>query len=317
MLQQNSSKRRKVIKSLKKVLRFRKRRGDGTFVENLHPYRRLMFFMMPTRNESAVYYDEYYPADRLEAYLLKAKKKFDTNMTHAVVASVASALHHHPELNRFVVGRRLYQRDGVYVTFSVKRKKKNARAKLSVIKMKVNETDTFRELCERINKKIDSERSEKKTMVDWELHFLNLLPRMVLNAASRAVRWMDYNNIVPSPIVASDGMYTSIFIANLGSIEMTPGYHHLYEWGNCPLFMMVGQAKDMVFAEDGKPVVRKMIPIRYTYDERINDGLSARYGIDAIGKVISDPERYLGCLEEDESDAHLLAFTLQNNASAE
>ena len=44
-------------------------RADGIFVRNVHPYRRLMWFIMPTRNESVVYYEDKIRAEKLLDYL--------------------------------------------------------------------------------------------------------------------------------------------------------------------------------------------------------------------------------------------------------
>ena len=51
-------------------------RPDGILLSKLHPFRRLMAYIMPTRNESVVYFDQYIDADQLLSYLEEAKKKF-------------------------------------------------------------------------------------------------------------------------------------------------------------------------------------------------------------------------------------------------
>ena len=92
-------------------------------------------------------------------------------------------------------------------------------------------------------------------------------------------------------------MYTSIFIANLGTLKMDAGFHHLYEYGTCSLFVMVGQISEEPVVVDGEVVIRPMISLRFTYDERIDDGLNARFGVDALARVLSEPERWLGGVE--------------------
>ena len=87
---------------------------------------------------------------------------------------------------------------------------------------------------------------------------------------------------------------------------MRAGFHHLYEWGNCPLFMMVGKIEDRPVVEDGKVVVQKTMHIRWTYDERIDDGLTSSYGMAAARKLLENPYEYLGCIKEDGSDVRAL-----------
>lgn len=277
-------------------------RADGTLVR-VHPYRRLMFVIMPTRNESVVYFDWTVDADRLLAYLEKAKARFGADVTHAAVAAANIALADSPAMNRFVLGRRLYQRKGRSLTFSMKRKSMDRKAKLATVKMEMRDGETFAGMCARINEQIGVERSGQRTHADKEFDLFNLLPRPLLRGADKLLRLLDYFNVLPYAFIKTDPLYTSIFVANLGSLDMTPGYHHLYEYGNCPLFMMVGKVEAVPVVEDGKVVARRRLHIRYTFDERVDDGLTARYGMEVAARVLEDPERWLGCLAEDGSDA--------------
>ena len=97
--------------------------------------------------------------------------------------------------------------------------------------------------------------------------------------------------------IKNDGFYTSIFIANLGSLGMNAGYHHLYEYGTCPLFMMVGKIDERAVVVDGKVVPRKILPVRWTYDERIDDGLTSKYGMQSCRQALENPEEAFGPIE--------------------
>ena len=276
-------------------------RSDGALVRT-HPYRRLMHFIMPSKVESIVLYETAFPADPLLAYLEQAGPRLGADMTHCVVAAASVTLAQNPRLNRFVSGYRLYQRDGRWVTFSMKRKARDAEAKVSAVKMRMEDGETFAELCARINAKIDEERSGVKTAADKEFDVFNPLPRPVLRLAVPLIRWLDYYNLVPAFFIRDDGMYTSIFAANLGSLGMGEGYHHLYEWGNCPFFMVVGKVEERPVVEDGQIVVRRVLPVKFTYDERVDDGLTAGRGIDTLAAVLADPAGAFGCLADDGSD---------------
>ena len=50
-----------------------------------------------------------------------------------------------------------------------------------------------------------------------------------------------------------------------------------------------------------------VLPLRFTYDERIDDGLNARFGMKSVVRVLSDPARWLGCLDADEAQHPHLA----------
>lgn len=282
-------------------------RSDGTVVSPIHPYRKMLGYIMPQRNGAVVYYDEFVDVTKLEPYLEKARDKFGANMTHALVAACGITLHENPTMNQFVSGRRLYRRNGRYLTFSMKRKKLNKKAKLSAVKLKMDETETFRDLCERMNGEIKVERSEKKTYADKELGLFAMIPRAILEAAVRMFFRLDYYNLLPKSFVENDGMFTSIFVANLGSLNMRAGFHHLFEWGNCPLFMMVGRVEEKAVVVDGKVEVQRQLHIRWTYDERIDDGLTASFGMATVNRVLENPDEFLGCVLDDGSDNYKLA----------
>ena len=286
------------------LLNLKKSRSDGEYLGNIHPYRKVMLHIMPTRNESYVLYDDYVVADELLRYLEVVKKRFHCDMQHMIVAAVAHGMRKTPSMNRFVVGRRLYQRKGVWVTFSMKREKLNRAAKLTAVKREIGENESLFDLSSALNASIKVERSDKVTYTDKEVGLFSKIPRPIMVAAVKIFKLLDYYNLLPASFIKNDGFYTSLFAANLGSLGMKAGYHHLYEWGTCPLFMMIGRMEERVFVEDGQIVTKKVIPLRFTYDERIDDGLNAGHGIKGLVDAPENPFELLGCTAADGSDDH-------------
>ena len=290
----------KIPTAVNKVLA---QRSDGDLVERVHPYRQMMQYIMPTRNGSVVYFDNYVNAEKLVQYVPQAKARFGADITHCLVGAIAVASKHNAAMNQFSMGRRLYQRKDWHITFSMKRKRMNKKAKLSAVKVKLAQDETFEQLVNRIDGMVNVERSGKKTYHDKEYDLLTALPRSVLRLGVRGIRLLDYYNILPASFIETDPMYCSVFVANLGSLNMGAGFHHLYEWGNCPLFMMVGKIEERPVVKKGKVVPQKTLHVRWSYDERIDDGLTSRFGIEDVQRVLEDPFKYLGCVAEDGSDA--------------
>ena len=287
------------------VFDFKKSRPDGFFVKNLHKYRTMMFYVMPTRNESVVYFDEYVDAEKLLEYAKRAEETFgtDVDVTHCVVAGCGVGFVENPKMNQFVMGYRLYERKGVWLSFSMKRKQLDKAAKLAVVKQELRDGMTFRDFCEEINAKINVERSGKRTYADKEYDTFTLIPRPILHRLVKVFRQLDYWNVLPGAFIVNDPMYTSMFIANLGSLGMGAGFHHLYEWGTCPLFLMVGKIEEKPVVRDGEVVIRPILHLRFSYDERVDDGLTASHGIRTLKEILENPYEGLGCLREDGLDA--------------
>ena len=152
-------------------------RADGVFVKRVHPYRRLMWFVMPTRNECVVYYEDKMRAEKLLEYLEKAKPSLGCNITHAYVAALNVAIAESPTMDQFVIGRRLYKRKERSITFSMKRKAMDKKAKLAVVRMPMRDDESFASLADRINNSIGHQRSGKKTHADKEYQLFDMLPR--------------------------------------------------------------------------------------------------------------------------------------------
>ncbi len=286
-------------------------RADGFFVKNVHPYRRLMWFIMPTRNECVVYYEDKVRAEKLIEYLEKAKTVMGCDVTHAYVAALNVAIAESPTMDQFVIGRRLYKRKQRSITFSMKRKAMDKKAKLAVVRMPMDNDESFAALNQRINGSITHQRSGKKTHADKEYQLFDLLPRTGLRFFVWLFRALDYVNLLPYAFTKEDALYTSAVVANLGSLGMNPGFHHLYEWGTASVFAMVGQIKDEAVVEDGKVVPGKVLTIRYSYDERIDDGLGTKTAILRVNEIMSDPEKHLGCLDEDVATHQPMVTRLQ------
>jgi hypothetical protein len=277
------------------LAQLKRSRPDGDLLRS-HPYRRLFWFITPSRSQATVTYDTAVDVEELLPYLAEAGPAFGAHLTHAVVAACFTALAEVPRMNRFVTGQRLYQRRGEWLTFSMKRKRLDADAKLAMVKLALAPGETFADLVRRIDLRITDERTDKVTREDQEYGLFDALPNPALRVIVYAARWLDEHHLLPGWFVEGDGLFTSAVVANLGSLGMAAGHHHLYEWGNCPLFLVVGAVESVPVVVDGQVVVRRHLPLKWTFDERIDDGLNARKGIDAVVRVLSRPRTELGCL---------------------
>ncbi|MFT4975202.1 MAG: hypothetical protein ACI8S6_001089 [Myxococcota bacterium] len=284
------------------LLELKTSRPDGTHLK-VPPYRRMMFMIMPSRNGGITYYEAKVDCTRLLEYTAASEEEIGAKISHILVGAAFVGFASTPKMNRFVSGRRLYQRDGIWLSFSMKRGEGgdtfSRKARLATVKLRVEPGETFPQLCERINADISLNRSGKKTRADKEFQLFDALPRPVLEPAARLLSWLDYFNILPGFFIKDDPLYTSMYMANLGSIRMGPVYHHLFEYGTCPVFMCTGEIKEEAVSEGGEIVSRPIMRVRFSFDERIADGVNTRFGMEAICRVIADPQTWLGGVGED------------------
>lgn len=287
-------------------------RSDGTLIA-MHPYRRVMLHIMPTRTESVVYFDSVVNAEALVAYLEDAQSLFGADLTRAVVGAVAVGMKESPSMNHFVVGRRKYARNQTWVSMRVGRESESDTDGPHTIKQLVPESMTFRELCRRTNDRLEPVPSALQQQPGGALAALDALPAPAIRLAARVAHALDHFNLLPGHMIERDPLFCSLLVINPGHSE--PGYHHLYEWGNCPLILMVGRIEVRPEKVQNRLVFKKKLHLRYAYDERIDDGLSAQSGIEAVKRVLENPHAELGCLREDESDAVFLTAHRDRNGS--
>lgn len=110
------------------------------------------------------------------------------------------------------------------------------------------------------------------------------LPAPLIRLALGFARLADHFGLLPRKMIDADPLYTSIFIANLGSIDYPAGYHHLWEYGTASLFGVMGRVED---GSDG----RRKFSVAWTYDERIEDGLYSYYTLSMIRDWVEHPDR--------------------------
>jgi hypothetical protein len=97
---------------------------------------------------------------------------------------------------------------------------------------------------------------------------------------------------LPYAFFRDDPLYASVFVANLGSIKLDAAYHHAYEYGNTSIFVTIGKLHEVPFVKpDGTLGVRKELTLRWTLDERIEDGLYCAKALERVRERVERPDR--------------------------
>jgi hypothetical protein len=249
-----------VVASLDAVPLFR--RKDADLVRDVPNYRRIMPVIMRSRNESTVFFEQRIDATRALEYVQRynAAHERKISLFHLVVWSIVQTIGERPRLNRFTSGGRLYQRRGIWISYSAK-KALDEDSPVFVVKREMQAAWTIDELAERMHGGVAEGRSDKPTYTDKELSFLLKLPIFLLRWLLKLLYALDRWNLLPHKFIVGDPLYASVFVVNLGSLKLDAAYHHNYEYGNIPIFVTVGRLH-------GSEAV-----LKWTFDERIEDGL--------------------------------------------
>jgi len=269
-------------------------RPDADLVTDVHPVRRIMPFVMPTRTEAAVLCREQVLAEPARLFLSKMNTRRPgdrpASLFHMVLRAVALCYHDRPRANRFVAGGRYWQRRGVWLSFSGKRGK-HEDAPIYTAKRQFSREETFEEMVDSIWEAQAAGRSGKQSDTDREINLLLKMPPFVLRRFVRIGRWLNERNLFPKAMIDSDPLFASAFIANLGSVGIDACYHHNYDYGTTPVFITIGRLKKIpIVNEEGQVVAGEVFELKYTYDERTEDGFYVSRALDLIRTRLEHPE---------------------------
>ena len=263
------------------------RRSDATLVTDLSTMRRFMPFISPRRNDSVFYYRMKVEADAALAFIedFNETQPADRQLTlfHLVLRSSALMYFDHPRVNRFVVGGRLWQRDEVWVTYSAKRELVDG-APVLTVKRRFVQNESLEEMLESILGGLRERRKGKKTTSDKEMSLAVQLPPLAIRVGMWALKVGNSLGILPKKMIDDDPLFTTLFVANVGSVGIEAGYHHLWEYGTCSAFCVMGLLKQQI---GGK----RIFELCFTYDERMEDGLYAGMVLQAIKERLENPEK--------------------------
>ncbi len=270
-------------------------RADGTPVTTLHPLRRIMPFVMPTRNGAFVLFEQDIPTAPLLPVLerLNAGRPADRRITlfHFVLQSIGAALTDFPRLNRFVAGSRLYDRRGIWIAFSAKQRMERD-APIFTAKIEFRPGEPLPAMVDRLLAILGEGRSGRETAADREVKGFLRLPGPLLRLAVRAQRILDGWNLLPTALIKDDPLYASVFVANLGSVGLEAAYHHLYDYGTTPIFVTMGRTHlTPLVRDDGTVASHEVFTLRYTYDERVEDGFYAARALERLAACLASPDR--------------------------
>jgi pyruvate/2-oxoglutarate dehydrogenase complex dihydrolipoamide acyltransferase (E2) component len=268
-------------------------RSDGIRLRNLPGFRKMFPYLMRTRTESVVYHSQRLKIAKTLAWLDKANaaREKKISLFHVVLAAGVRTLALRPEANRFIIGRRIYQRRTIDLSFVVKRAL-NEEASETTVKISFDPRSTVADVVERVTFVVKETRQSRTSRDEKAAAIVTRLPRSLIRLAIGAVRTLDYFGLLPASFIKGDALYTSAFLANLGSIGAEAVFHHLYEWGNAPFFVTVGRPKkEAVVNERGELEMAEVIDVKFSLDERISDGVYFQTTISILTDLIENPEK--------------------------
>ena len=270
-------------------------RRDGHLVDDVTGLNIIMGHIMPNRTDAEVFFQDVFDVTDLMQYIAKKNEEhpnYKTTIFHCIVFAVAKMVHERPKMNRFIQGRRTYERDEIIMSFMAKRRFADG-ADEAFMNIRPKDDDTLDTISHRIYGDVrEARKSEHSTGgIDSVVDGFAKIPRLLLMLIVRIIRWLDFWGLNPKALTEGDSNYSTVLLSNLGSIQCPSVYHHLNNYGTNSFMITVGTVhKAEIVMPDGTKQIRDVVDIGATLDERIADGFYFARSLKVVKYLFSKPE---------------------------
>ena len=269
---------------------------EGRRLKTIPPMAAVMPFILKTRNTSMNFIRDSIDIEKAEAYIRKKRKEGLTSfgMLHVFLAMYARTVSQRPGVNRFIRGQRVYTRDHIEVMMTIK-KEMSLESPDTCIKFYMNPDDTADTIYHNFNKLVEENKASSgngESDFDKTARVLTYMPGLILRFAVSVLRTMDYFGLLPRFLTHVSPFHGSMAITSMGSLGIPPIYHHLYDFGNIPVFISYGaKRKATELDKNGQPQVKRYIDITVVTDERICDGYYFASALKYMKSIMNDPDQ--------------------------
>ena len=271
-------------------------RIDGRRVRTLSPMSVVETYFMVHRNESTNFVRDEVEISAIEKYVREKRKEGLTNfgINHVFIAAYVRCVAKYPAVNRFLSGQRVYSRgDEIQYCMTVK-KEMTLESPDTCIKLHLNPADTVYDVYRKMDEEVQKVKStsELDSGFDRVVQAFTKLPGLLFKFIVWLLKLLDYFGLLPKFLLEVSPFHGSVFFTSMGSLGIPAIVHHLYDFGNLPVFVAFGcKFKRNELETDGSVVTRKYVDITYNLDERICDGFYYAAVLKYMRRLLAHPER--------------------------
>ena len=269
----------------------KKKEKEFRRMKSISPMSTVIPFIMVNRTGSQNFIRDSFDIEKLEKYMKEKQREGMTNisMMHIMIAAYIRLVSQRPGLNQFIRGQRVWTRKNVEVSLTIK-KEMTLESPDTVVKITLPPDATLEDVYTALNAEIVGYRDNPGGDFDQTAKVLTYLPGLLFKFTVATLRFLDYFGLMPKFIAKVSPFHSSYFITSMGSLGIPPIYHHLYDFGTCPVFFSFG-AKRRVYELDAEGQVKKKNYLDFTFvlDERICDGYYYASALRLLKQIIKNP----------------------------
>lgn len=270
----------------------KKKVKEGRYLKSLSPMGKVIAYIMPERCDALNYIEDNMDCEAAEDYIFRKRSEGlkGFGMMHVMVASYIRTVSQRPGINRFVRGQKIYARNYVEIMITIKREMK-LNSPDTVLKMifppDATADDVYNIMTETINESRNSQSD-----FDDTAKILNYIPGLVLKFAVWLLKLLDYFGLLPRKLTKLSPFHGSFAITSMASLGIPPIFHHIYNFGNLPVFLAFGPKRTVnELQRDGTVKTKKIVDYKIVTDERICDGYYFASALKYMKELYLHPER--------------------------
>ncbi len=269
-------------------------RPDGRRVRSIEGMSLLAGYFMPDRNDACNSIRDTVEISHVERYIHKKRaeglKGF--GIMHVFLAAYVRAVAKYPGLNRFFSGQRVHQHGEDISFIMVVKKSMSTEAPDTSIKLHLNAHDTAEDVYHKLNAMIEEARGDEESGLDGVIGLLSCIPGLLLKFVVWVLKVLDYFGKLPKFLLEVSPFHGSVIFTSMGSLGIPPVVHHLYNFGNLPVFLAFGRKyRKVELNDEGEPVTRRYVDISLNTDERTVDGFYYATVLKYFHKICRNPSQ--------------------------
>ena len=263
-------------------------RADGVRVKNTTAIVSAIPYIMPKRYDAQNFITEYADMEVLRRYIHE-KRREGVRIPYMalILAAYFKAYQENPKINRFIMNRRIYQRNHFCVSFVILKNRADGTPDETSLKVFFEDGDDVFSINRKIEEAVAKNQvAAHNNNTDKFANFmfsLSLLPRLAIGI----VKALDRYGLLPRKLIDLSPFHTSLFITNLASINTNAIYHHCYEFGTTGVFVSMGKPVANYISGEYR---KKLLPLSVVMDERICTGHEYAQFCASLRKYLKHPE---------------------------
>ena len=270
-------------------------RPDGRRVRSLPPMAQISSYFMVERNTCSNLYEESIEITHIDRYIRQKRREglTDFGINHVLLAAYVRGIAKFPQINRFISGQKVFSRGQDIQYCMVVKKEMTIDAPDTSIKVHLTPYDTAMDVYRKLNAAVESVKASKDldSSFDNLVGLLTMIPSVIMKFVVWLLKLLDYFGVLPGWLLELSPFHGSLFFTSMGSLGISPVFHHLYDFGNLPIFGAFGcKRKEIQILEDGTLISRKYVDCKFTLDERIVDGYYYAAFFKHYKRILAHPE---------------------------